>query len=141
MIQKLFITIILLLTSRAVLATDAATEIRAVLSAQVAAWNRGDIDGFMNGYLHSNQVEFISGNKVTRGWQIVRDGYHKKYGSREAMGILKFDDLQITMSQPNLAMVHGHWELTRTTDHPHGSFILILRRQPEGWRIIRDNTS
>ncbi len=33
-------------------------EIRAVLSAQVAAWNRGDIDGFMNGYARSPATEF-----------------------------------------------------------------------------------
>ena len=29
-------------------------EIRAVMSAQAAAWNRGDIDGFMNGYARSD---------------------------------------------------------------------------------------
>jgi hypothetical protein len=42
-------------------------EIRAVMSAQVSAWNRGDIDGFMNGYARSNATEFVSGDKLTRG--------------------------------------------------------------------------
>lgn len=66
------------------------TEIRTVMSAQVAAWNRGDIDGFMNGYAQSGATEFISGDKLTRGWQTVRDRYKKNYGSREKMGTLTF---------------------------------------------------
>ena len=49
------------------------------MSAQTAAWNRGDIDGFMNGYARSNAIEFISGDKLTRGWQTVRDRYKKKF--------------------------------------------------------------
>src|ERR1700682_261798 len=57
-------------------------EVRAVMSAQAAAWNRGDIDGFMNGYARSAATEFISGDKLTRGWQTVRDRYKKKYDSR-----------------------------------------------------------
>ena len=62
---------------------NAAAEIRAVMSAQVAAWNRGDIDGFMDGYARSSATEFVSGDKLTRGWQTVRDRYKKKYDSRE----------------------------------------------------------
>ena len=31
-------------------------EIRAVIKAQQEAWNRGDIDGFMNGYWRSDQT-------------------------------------------------------------------------------------
>jgi hypothetical protein len=61
-------------------------EIRAVMSTQVTAWNRGDIDGFMRGYARSDATEFISGDKLTRGWQTVRDRYKKKYDSREKMG-------------------------------------------------------
>jgi len=54
-------------------------EIRAVMEAQVAAWNRGDIDGFMEGYARSNATEFVSGYKLTRGWLTVRNRYRMKY--------------------------------------------------------------
>src|SRR3954454_23702550 len=84
-------------------------EIRAVMNAQVAAWNRGDIDGFMNGYAHSDKLEFVSGAKITRGWQTVRDRYRKKYSSREAMGTLKFSDIEIKMLKRNIAVVVGRW--------------------------------
>ena len=142
--MKTLILPLLLLTAlpfaRSFAASDSSAEIRAVLNAQVAAWNRGDIDGFMNGYVRSDKLEFVSGGKVTRGWQTVRDRYHRKYGSREKMGTLKFSDIKITMLKPNIAMVLGRWELRRKKDHPHGSFALTFRHQPEGWRIVHDQT-
>ena len=50
---------------------NAASEIRIVLKSQQDAWNRGDIDAFMNGYWHSDQTVFVSGDEVTRGWQAL----------------------------------------------------------------------
>ena len=47
--------------------TDTASKIRIVLQSQQGAWNRGDIDAFMNGYWHSDQTVFVSGDEVTRG--------------------------------------------------------------------------
>jgi ketosteroid isomerase-like protein len=116
-------------------------KIRAVLSAQVAAWNRGDIDGFMDGYARSGATEFISGDKLTRGWQTVRDRYKKKYDSREKMGTLTFSELKITRLSSDAALVIGRWRLVRKGDKPHGRFTLLLRRTPAGWRIGHDHTS
>src|SRR5947209_20489038 len=47
---------------------DPEQAVRAVLDAQVAAWNRGDLEGFMAGYWQSPDLTFFSGDKVTRGW-------------------------------------------------------------------------
>jgi uncharacterized protein (TIGR02246 family) len=116
-------------------------EIRAVLSAQVAAWNRGDVDGFMNGYARSATTEFVAGDKLTRGWQTVRDRYRKKYDSREKMGTLTFSELKITLLGSDAALVIGRWGLVRKQDKPHGRFTLLFRRTAEGWRIVHDHTS
>jgi ketosteroid isomerase-like protein len=116
-------------------------EIRAVMSAQAAAWNRGDIDGFMTGYARSDATEFIAGDKLTRGWQTVRDRYKKKYDSREKMGTLTFSELKITPLSSDAAVVIGRWRLVRKRDKPHGRFTLLFRRTPDGWRIVHDHTS
>ena len=116
-------------------------EIRAVMNAQEAAWNRGDIDGFMNGYARSRETIFVSGDTVTRGWQTVRDRYKKKYANSEQMGRLSFANLEITPLGSDGAVVLGRWELKRKTDHPHGRFTLIFHRTSEGWRIVHDHTS
>jgi ketosteroid isomerase-like protein len=121
--------------------TSAVAEIRAVLRAQQDAWNRGDIDGFMDGYARSKSTVFVSEDTVERGWETVRDRYRKKYSDRAKMGTLRFSDLEITLLSPDSAAVLGRWKLQRANDQPHGRFTLILKRLPEGWRIVHDHTS
>ena len=115
--------------------------IRAVMESQVAAWNRGDIDGFMDGYAKSNETLFLSGDSVTRGWQTVLDRYKKNYDSREKMGTLAFSELEVRPMSDDTAIVIGRWQLTREKDTPKGRFTLVFRRTPDGWRITHDHTS
>src|ERR1041385_3641894 len=83
--------------------------IRQVMDAQAAAWNRGDIAGYMDGYDRSPDTVFVSGDRVTRGWQTVLERYQKAYDSREKMGTLTFSDLEITMLSKDAAIVLGRW--------------------------------
>ena len=117
------------------------SEVRAVLGAQQEAWNRGDIDSFMNGYAHDETTVFVSGDEVRRGWQTVRDRYLSKYNDRSKMGTLTFSDLEIEQLGPDSALALGHWELKRASDNPHGRFTLIFRKTVDGWRIVHDHTS
>lgn len=118
-----------------------AAEIQSVLRAQQDAWNRGDIDAFMNGYARSASTVFVSGDEVTRGWDIVRERYRNKYSDRTKMGTLTFSEIEVTPLSADSAVVLGRWRLQRTNDQPHGRFTLIFKQLPEGWRIIHDHTS
>ncbi len=120
---------------------NSVAEIQSVLSAQQDAWNRSDIDAFMNGYAQSASTVFISGDEVTRGWETVRDRYRVKYSDRAKMGTLSFSDIEVTMLSPDASVVLGRWRLERANDEPHGRFTLIFKRLPEGWRIVHDHTS
>ena len=120
---------------------DITLEISAVLKMQQDAWNRGDIDAFMNGYSRSDETLFVSGDDVTRGWQKVLDRYKKKYSDRAEMGTLTFSNLEITPLSNDSAVALGSWKLNRANHQPHGRFTLIFRRFPEGWRIVHDHTS
>ena len=117
------------------------TAIRKVMDAQAAAWNRGDIDGFMSGYWKSEKLTFLSGTDVTRGWQPTLDRYKKSYDSRAKMGTLTFSDLEFTILAKDAAVVLGSWSLAREKDNPHGKFTLTFRKFKEGWRIVMDHTS
>ncbi|HBB87465.1 MAG TPA: DUF4440 domain-containing protein [Blastocatellia bacterium] len=118
-----------------------ANAIRAVLDMQVAAWNRGDIEGFMNGYERSEKTVFVGGDNVTRGWQTVLDRYKRNYDTREKMGTLTFSDLEITPLGNDNALVLMRWHLQRTKDEPHGRSTLIMRRTKQGWKIVHDHSS
>jgi uncharacterized protein (TIGR02246 family) len=120
---------------------NAVADIQSVLHAQQDAWNRGDIDGFMNGYARSASTVFVSEDEVRRGWETVRDRYRVKYSDRAKMGTLSFSDIEVTMLSPDAAVVLGRWRLKRANDEPHGRFTLIFKRLSEGWRIVHDHTS
>lgn len=115
--------------------------IRAVLDAQVAAWNRGDLDGYMDGYERSPDIVFVSGDRVTRGWKTVFDRYKRSYDTREKMGVLTFSDVEISMLGKDVAIVLGRWQLKRSKDEPRGRFTLLFRNTKAGWRIVHDHTS
>jgi len=122
-------------------ATGAENAIRAVLTAQVAAWNRGDVDSFMTSYWKSEKTEFVGSSGIFRGWQAVLERYQKTYPDRSAMGTVTFTDLEVTMLSSSAALVVGKYHLVRESDHPEGVFTLVFRKFPEGWRIINDHTT
>ncbi len=123
-------------------AQDATKDVRAVLDDQVAAWNKGDLVGFMKGYWESDQLSFFSGNAKTAGWKATLERYQKKYqGEGKEMGRLSFEELSIESLGPEHALVRGRFRLQLRGETPTGLFTLILRRTPAGWRIIHDHTS
>src|SRR5437016_4061277 len=115
--------------------------VRAVMEAQQSAWNRGDIEGFMEGYERAETTTFVSGEELTRGWQTVLNRYKERYSSREQMGKLTFSDLTVKPISPVLALADGRWQLARGNDAPRGRFTLIFRRINNDWRIIHDTTT
>jgi ketosteroid isomerase-like protein len=115
--------------------------VRAVLEAQSQAWNRGELEGYMDGYARSRDTVFVSGDDVTRGWQPVLDRYRKRYDSREKMGMLTYSDLEITPIGNDAAIALGRWHLKRAKDEPHGTFTLLFRKTKQGWKIVHDHSS
>lgn len=118
-----------------------AEAMRMVMTEQAAAWNRGDLDGFMRGYWHDDALRFASGGSVTHGWQATLDRYRQRYADRAAMGTLRFTDLEIEPLSADAALVFGHWSLSREADQPQGLFTLLFRKTAAGWVITRDHTS
>jgi len=115
--------------------------VRSLLDNQVAAWNRGDVDGFMQGYWDSDSTVFSSGGTLTIGYREVLSRYRKAYDSRKKMGVLKFSDLAIQFLSSKIAVAMGIWDLVRISNSVWGRFTLIIEKKPEGWRITHDHTS
>jgi uncharacterized protein (TIGR02246 family) len=116
--------------------------VRAVLTAQQAAWNRGDLDGFMAGYARSPELVFTSGGKIRRGYAETYAKYKAKYGGDHAgMGHLEFDIVTVQSLGTDGAIVLGRWRLTETPNAGSGVFSVALERTDAGWRIVHDHTS
>jgi uncharacterized protein (TIGR02246 family) len=120
----------------------AETAIRAVLDDQVAAWNKGDLPGFMKGYWNSKSLTFYSGKDKKQGWEETLERYKKRYQSDgKEMGKLSFAELEIQVIAPDHAVVKGRWKLEMKKENLEGLFTLIMRKTDDGWRIIHDHTS
>ena len=115
--------------------------VKQVLDTQTTAWNKCDIEGFMQGYWNSKELSFTSGNKNTRGWQATFDNYKRGYDTCDKMGKLSFSELDVTVLSKKSAMVRGRFLLERKNDKPTGLFTLIFRKFKDGWKVVHDHTS
>jgi uncharacterized protein (TIGR02246 family) len=115
--------------------------ITALLEEQDAAWNRGDIDAFMQGYWKSPDLRFASGGNITRGWDQTNARYHATYGGPETMGTLITDEYEIVMLAPDAAIAHGRWKLEGREGTPSGLYTLVMRKIDGAWKIISDTTT
>ena len=112
-----------------------------VLAAQQDAWNRGDLQAFMEGYHRSADTTFSSAGKTDRGWDTVLASYRKRYPDRAAMGKLTFSELVESPLGDAASLVRGRFRLVREGSAREGIFSVVFVRFPEGWRIIHDHTS
>lgn len=117
-------------------------EIKNVMTRQVLAWNRGDIISFMHGYWRSKELTFIGSRGVTKGWQATLESYQKAYPDRKTMGLLNFENLEVSMLSEDSAYMIGEWDLEREgIENLNGYFTLLWRLIDEEWVIVSDHTS
>ncbi len=143
--KKIFtaaITTIVLCSSMQAQSVDQIKQtIRTVMDQQIAGWNSGDIQSFMQGYMKFDSLRFASGGNVTYGWNNMLQRYKKNYSTKEKMGQLTFGNITINVLSADAAMVFGKWSLKRDKDEPWGLFTLLFRNKNGEWRIIHDHTS
>ncbi len=118
-------------------------EVQHVLDVQVADWNRRDLDGFCRGYWNSPKLTFQSGGTKTVGWEAMKKRYKARYQSEgKEMGTLAFEKVEVEPLGPESALARGRWELTMSDGTKVGGlFTVVVRKFPQGWKIIHDHTS
>jgi ketosteroid isomerase-like protein len=117
------------------------TAVLAILEDHKAAWNRGDVTAFMNGYWRSPDVTFAGKEGFTRGWDTLLARYQRSYPDQASMGHLEFSELELRPLGPDAALVLGKWHIHRSAGDGGGIFTLVLQKFPQGWRIVHDHTS
>lgn len=140
--SRIFFSLLLVFSAGYVFSqSDEDAAIRKVIAEQESAWNRADIEGFMDGYWRSDSLLFIGARGVTRGWQPTLESYKKGYPDAAAMGKLTFTILSLQMLSPESAYVIGKWHLLRVKDEVGGHFTLLWKKIAGKWVIVADHTS
>ena len=116
-------------------------EVRNLLSIQTQAWNRGDLEGFMQTYWKSDSLMFIGKNGVKWGWQETLNNYKRGYPDTAAMGKLSFEIIQVKRLSPQYFYVVGKWMLKRTIGDVSGHYDLLLQKIRGRWYIVADHSS
>ncbi|MDO9157261.1 nuclear transport factor 2 family protein [Sediminibacterium sp.] len=116
-------------------------QIRRILKEQTAAWNRGDIDAFMQGYWNNDSLLFVGKNGPTYGFTNTLNNYKKNYPNKDYMGLLNFTLLEVKPLSKQLWMVLGKWELTRNAGNVSGHYTLLFKKINSIWVIIMDHSS
>jgi ketosteroid isomerase-like protein len=116
-------------------------QIRSLLQTQVEAWNRGDLEAFMQTYWKSDSLMFIGKNGIKWGWDETLANYKKGYPDTAAMGKLSFNIIQVKRLSVMYYYVVGKWMLTRSIGDLSGHYDLLLRKIKGKWVIISDHSS
>jgi ketosteroid isomerase-like protein len=138
--KKLLLFFFLFATINAISQTEAEDRkaITAVLKMQQDAWNKGDLEGFMQGYIKSDSLKFYGSKGVTHGWQNTLDNYKKGYPSKEYTGTLKFTIDAITKIEEGAYYMMGQFHLVRDAGNANGVFLIIFRKIEGEWKVIAD---
>jgi len=124
-------------------AGDTATTITTMLNQTTAAWDRGDLEGFIVTYADS--ATFAGSRGVTRGKAAIREQYRRSYFQGGApAATLRFSEIEVRPLGSGHALMVGRFTLTPRAagrEATTGFFSLTWARQREGWRIIHDHSS
>ena len=127
--------------------TTATAEIRRMLDESAAAWNRGDLDGFMASYAPGEATTYIGRRGILRGPDQIRASYAPRFAPGFRRGTLRFEDFEVDLLAPGVANAIAYYVLTERTAAGADSTIargptsLVLRRLGTGWKIIHDHSS
>ena len=121
--------------------SDDFQSIRAVFESGCAAWNRGDVDGYLADYWNSDKVRWVSEGKVHYGFEAIATAFKARFNSPDNMGRLEVTDLDIQLLAENDALVFGAWMLITPAARPHGVFTVHLKKIDGEWLIVSDHSS
>lgn len=139
----LLFTLVLPVTTAAQPVNDEPTSIVAMMNRSAADWNRGDLDAFATCYKNAPDILFI-GTTISRGYAQMLATYKSHYPTHDAMGMLNFTKLEVQGLDSHFATVTGHFHLERNATgggNADGYFLLVVEKTPQGWKIVRDDTT
>ena len=123
-------------------AATARGEIAAMMDRSAVAWNRGDLDGFMEDYAPGAGTTYIGGRGLLRGPAAIRAAYAPRFAPGVQRGTLRFEALAVDLLAPGVAHAIATYVLTAgDSTIGRGPTSLVMRRLDGRWRIVHDHSS
>jgi uncharacterized protein (TIGR02246 family) len=122
-------------------AGDSEKEIYEQLMRMADAWNRHDIDAYLDGFLHSDDVVVVVEGETVRGWDLLSRAYHSGYPNPQEMGTLTVDRVQVQMLAPDLGFVLSSYTISFPKKKEFGTDTIVMKKVSAGWREMMSHTS
>ena len=115
-------------------------EICVMMDAGARAWNRGDLDTFVEDYLPD--ATYVGSRGLVRGPVAIKAAYAPRFAPGVMRDSLSFERLEVDVLAPDVAHVLAVYVLSRGDSvTARGPTSLIMRRVGSRWRIAHDHSS
>jgi uncharacterized protein (TIGR02246 family) len=122
-------------------AGDPEKEIYDQMMKMLDAWNRHDLDAYLDGFLHSDDIVLVVDGETIRGWDLLSKAFHSGYPNKDEMGTVFFDRVQVQMLAPDLGFVLVWYSIAFPKKKQFGTDTIIVKKVAEGWREMISHTS
>jgi ketosteroid isomerase-like protein len=120
-----------------------AADATALLTAQQAAWNKGDMQAYTSFYKDAMDTEALLPMPI-HGLQSIRNQYAINFPNAEVMGTLEETDVKVRPLGEGFVLATGFYHLVRgkkAGGEADGTFIDVLEKTSRGWKIIYSATT
>jgi uncharacterized protein (TIGR02246 family) len=122
-------------------ASDSEKEIYDQMMKMLDAWNRHDLDAYLDGFLRSDDIVLVVDGETIRGWDLLSKAFHSGYPNRGEMGTVTFDRMQVQMLAPDLGFVLIWYTIAFPKKKQFGTDTIVIKKVAEGWREMISHTS
>ena len=113
-----------------------------MLEESAAAWNRGDLEGFLSDYADATTTTYVGSRGLVTGLEGIRAVYAPAFAPGAARDSLRFEDVRVRSLPPLAGIVTARWVLHAGDEvAASGPTTLVVRRLGSGWKIVHDHSS
>jgi len=121
---------------------DLAEQVASLLDRQAAAWNAGDLDGFMSAYSPSPTTTYIGSTGLIEGYDGIRERYAPGFAEGAARDSLRFEGLRVREVDERVGVATARYVLERAgAVTSTGPFTLVLLNVEGAWLIVHDQSA
>ncbi len=121
---------------------DLATQVASLLDRQAAAWNAGDLDGFMSAYSPSPTTTYIGSTGLIEGFEAIRERYAPGFAEGAERDSLRFENLRVREVDERVGVATARYVLEREgMVTSMGPFTLVLLNVEGAWLIVHDQSA
>ena len=117
-------------------------EIRVTIMQMVVYANAHDLDGYLNYFWQSPDLQIVSDGAEIRGWADLKAAYGRSYPDKTDMGSFSLERVKVQHLGPGLALTISWWTITQAGgQRTYCSDSAVFRRFSDGWKVITEHSS